>query len=83
MHLKSCIDACHQTLTSSLLISRGAIDLSRKIESSDTLGLKGIAYLRRREIIVFDSVARLEDARLLEAFDGVKRCKLHIERKRG
>ena len=61
------VDACNKSLTCGLLVSGCPIDLTCEIEVAEVFGLKGMVQLGRREIIVFNSVARSEHAHVLKA----------------
>ena len=80
--LQHCVDASHQPLAGGLLVARGTVDLASKIEVLHPLGLKCIYQLRRREVVILNGIARLEDAGLLKTLDTVQRLELHLDGQR-
>ena len=82
LELQRGIDASHKALAGGLFVAGGAIDLAGKVETFNTLGLKGVGELGGREVVVLDGIAGLKDTGLGEAVDGTQGVELHIEGKR-
>ena len=74
------IDASHQTLRSRFFIPRRSIDLTGKIESRNQLGFERRLQTNRIEIVVFDSIGRLIDYSIFQAFNRVQGIQLDLQR---
>ena len=54
------IDTCHQSLTGSLFIACGTIDLTGKEQVLDAFRLERMRQLRWWKVVVFDGISRSE-----------------------
>src|SRR5262249_8533730 len=81
--LETGIDSCHQALGRGLFVTGSAVDLARKLEAVDFVGLKGRTQLHRRSVVVLDGVARANDLRLLQSGDRTDESVLDFERQTG
>src|ERR1700690_506337 len=77
------IDAGNQPLAGGFLITRSSVDLTRKKEVLNPLGLERQIKLRGRREVLFHRICWPEERRVLEPGYRVNHFQLHIERQRG
>ena len=72
-----------QSLRRSLLVAGGAVDLAGQEKPGEPLGLQRRLQLARIDVVVFDGVARPDDARVFQARNGRDQRALDVLRQRG
>ena len=77
------IDSRHQTLCSSLFITRRTIDLTGKEKPLNDTGFQRIMKILRVKVIILHRICRLKDNALLETRNSMQGVQLHIKRQRG
>ena len=70
------IDAGHQTLGCGFLIAGRAVYLAGKVEAAHQLRFERMMQLRRRKVIIFNSIAGAEDVDVFQTADFVQRFQL-------
>src|SRR5262249_57174890 len=71
-----------QTLGGRFLVARGAVDLTSEKQAGQSLGLQAWMQLAGVDVIVFDGIARSNDADPFETRDGGDQRRLHVLRQR-
>ena len=72
------VDTRHQTLGGGLLVARGAVELSRAVESWVILELQGGVQLGRIGAIVLNGVGVSHDLCVFKALEGSDHLPLHV-----
>ena len=72
-----------EPLPRGLLVAGRAVDLAGQEQPADRLGFEARGQLARIDIVVLDGIAGPDDARGLEAWDGLEERMLHVLGQRG
>ena len=76
------VDTRHQSLGGGFLVARTAVDLPRRKQSFDRLGLQRRVQSERVDTVVLDGVGVFDEATMLQPGYGAIHLLLHVARER-